>query len=194
MRKTANLVEPEGATTRTSRRQGDDGKTAADASAPCIFAGDPVSLPSPFRNCSPHASIQVFPADPARDPQGGRDRLAPADAARWHNPPGIRWNLRLFAARPPGIGENLPDRARGAGSRGRDRNAHADPAAGRAVARERPLRGLRQGNAAYQGPAWARPPLWPDQRGDDHRNLSQLCSLVQGLAAQPLPYPMEIPG
>jgi hypothetical protein len=49
--------------------------------------------------------------------------------------------------------------------------ADADAPVGRPVARERPLRRLRQGDAAHQGPARARDAVRPDQRGDDHRHL-----------------------
>src|SRR5262249_37948152 len=35
-----------------------------------------------------HASLTFFPADPARDAEGSRDRLAPVDAPRRHDPSG----------------------------------------------------------------------------------------------------------
>ena len=141
-----------------------------------------------------HASLPVFPADPARDPQGSRDRLAPAHAAGGHDPPGGGRHLRLPAPGLPGAAQGLPHRARGTGPRRRHRNADAHTAAGGTVARKRTLRGLRQGNAAHQGSARARSPLRTHQRGDDRRDLSRLCAIVQGFAAEPLPHPMEIPG
>ena len=55
----------------------------------------------------------------------------------------------------------------------RARSADADDPAGRSVARERALRGLRQGDAAHHRPARARHALRPDQRGADHRHLPQ---------------------
>ena len=60
------------------------------------------------------------------------------------------------------------------------------------MARERPLRGLRQGDAAHQGPPRARDALRADQRGDDHRDLPRLCALLQGPAAQSLSPAMEV--
>ena len=84
-------------------------------------------------------------------------------------------------------------RARGAEPLRRDRAADADDPVGRPVARERPLRRLRQGDAAHQGPARARHAVRPDQRGDDHRHLPRLCALLQGSAAQPLSHPVEVP-
>ena len=35
--------------------------------------------------------------------------------------------------------------------------------------------------------------VWADQRGNDHRDFSRLCAVLQGTAAQPLSHPMEIP-
>ena len=85
------------------------------------------------------------------------------------------------------------DRARGAEPLRRHRIADADHSVRRSLARKRALRGLRQGNAAHQGPPRARHAVRADQRGDDHRDLPFLRSLVQGSSAQPLPYPVEIP-
>ena len=34
----------------------------------------------------------------------------------------------------------------------------------------------------------------PDQRGNDHRDFPQLCAVLQGLAAESLSHPVEIPG
>ena len=70
------------------------------------------------------------------------------------------------------------DRPRGDGPGRRRRTADADPAAGRPVARERPLRRLRRGDAAHQGPPRPRAALRADQRGDDHRDLPRLCPLA----------------
>ena len=102
----------------------------------------------------------------------------------------------IYAFLPLGLRvlqEDLPDRARGAGPLGRDRDADADHPVGRALARERTLRRLRQGDAAHQGPPRARHALRSDQRGDDHRDLPRLCALVQGSAAQSLSHPVEVP-
>ena len=85
------------------------------------------------------------------------------------------------------------DRARGAEPRRRDRAVDADAAIGRSVARIRPLRRLRQGDAAHPRPPRARHALRSDQRGDDHRDLPRQRALVQGSAAQPLPHPVEVP-
>ena len=57
----------------------------------------------------------------------------------------------------------------------------------------RALRRLRQGDAAHPRPARPRHALRADQRGDDHRNLPRLGSLLQGSAAQSLPHPVEVP-
>ena len=76
---------------------------------------------------------------------------------------------------------------------GRDRTLDAHHPVGRSVARERALRGLRQGDAAHQGPPRARRALRADQRGDDHRHLPRVRALVQGSAAQPLSHPVEVP-
>src|SRR5665647_3709508 len=45
-----------------------------------------------------HAPVPIFPADPARNAEGGGDRLAPLDAARRHDAAGGRRHLRLPAA------------------------------------------------------------------------------------------------
>ena len=135
----------------------------------------------------------LFPAHPARDPERGGDRLAPADAARRHDAAGGGRHLRLPAARLPRLAEDLPDRARGAGPLRRHRAADADHPVGRPVARERALRRLRQGDAAHQGPPRARHALRADQRGNDHRDLPRLREVVQGSAAQSLSHPVEIP-
>ena len=65
--------------------------------------------------------------------------------------------------------QHRADRARGAGRGRRAGSADADDPAGRAVARERALRRLRQGDAAHPRPARARHAVRADQRGDDHR-------------------------
>ena len=101
--------------------------------------------------------------------------------------------LLLAAARQARARQGLPHRARGAGPRRRARNPDADHPVGRPVARERPLRRLRQGDAAHQGPAGPRHALRSDQRGDGDRDLPLLCEVVQGPAAQPLPHPVEVP-
>src|SRR5260221_14040471 len=91
------------------------------------------------------APVPVFPAAPAREPERGADRLAPADAARRHDPPVIGRDLFLAAAGAARVEAGRADRARGAGPLRRAGNPDADDPAGRAVARERALRGLRQG-------------------------------------------------
>ena len=75
----------------------------------------------------------------------------------------------------------------------RHRDADADAAAGRAVARERALRRLWSGDAALQGPPRARDALRADQRGADHADFPRRRAVVSRAAAQPLPYPMEVP-
>ena len=57
----------------------------------------------------------------------------------------------------------------------------------------RPLRRLRQGDAAHPRPARARHAVRADQRGDDHRDLPRQRALLQGSAAQSLSHPVEIP-
>ena len=159
------------------------------------------SRPIRFHSGSPQTSIlnrhhapdPLLPADPARDPEGGGDRLPPADAARRHDAAGGGRHLCLPAARAAGVAEDRADRARGAEPLGRHRAVDADHPVGGPVARERALRGLRQGDAAHQGPPRARHALRPDQRGDDHRDLPRLCALLQGPAAQPLSHPVEVP-
>src|SRR5450631_2459903 len=110
----------------------------------CIFGGNPLSL-----TCNPqrifkrnHAPVPLFPADPARYAERRRDRLAPADAARWHDAPGSGGHLRLPAARLPRAAKNLRDRARGAEPLRCHRAFDADHAVGGFVERERTLRGL----------------------------------------------------
>jgi len=56
------------------------------------------------------APVPFFPADPARHAKGGGNRLAPADAARRHGPPGGRRHLRLPAARDARAPQGGPDR------------------------------------------------------------------------------------
>ena len=87
----------------------------------------------------PHAPVPLFPADPARDPEGGRDCLPSADAAGRHDPAGGGRHLCLAAARLPRAQEDRADRARGAEPRRRDRASDAHVAARRPLARERPL-------------------------------------------------------
>src|SRR5271170_6065699 len=54
-----------------------------------------------------HAPFPLLPAEFTRDAEGGRDRLAPADAARRHDPPGGGRHLQLPAARLSRVAENL---------------------------------------------------------------------------------------
>ena len=174
------------------KRQKNTSPNSCPNSCPCVSGAVPVSLPrSLFARF--HAPFPVLPAQSARDPEGGGDRLPPADAARRHDPPGGGRDLCLPAARPAGADQGLPDRARGAGPLRRHRAFDADHPVRRSLARKRPLRGLWQGDAAHQGPPRARHALRPDQRGNDHGDLPHLRALVQGSAAQPLPHPMEVP-
>src|SRR6478752_2830246 len=80
----------------------------------CPFRFHSPRLPPPAVE-SPHASVPLFPADPARSAPRGGDRLAPADAARRYDAAGSRRDLRVPAARPAGAEKNLRDRARRAG-------------------------------------------------------------------------------
>src|SRR6187397_2502427 len=139
----------------------------------CKASGNGSSLPlrGSFPTVRRHANEPVFPAHHEGESFGGADRLAPADAARRPGPADQRRYLRLAAARLPGAEEHRAHRARGAGRVGRAGSADADHPVGRAVARERPLRRLRRGDAAHQGPPGPRDALRPNQRGDDHRAL-----------------------
>ena len=164
-----------------------------------LFFGRPIgsiprALSSRSESAEIHAPEPLLPADSSRDSEGGRGRVAPADAARRHDPPGSLGHLCLAASRTARRREDQPHRARGAESLRRDRASDADHPVRRPVARERTLRRLRQGDAAHQGPARPRHALRPDQRGDDHRHLPRLCPKLQGPAAQSLPYTMEVPG
>ena len=89
--------------------------------------------------------------------------------------------------------QDRADRARGAGPRRRARAPDAHHPAGRDLAGERPLRGLRQGDAAHQRPPRARDAVRPDQRGADHRDLPRRGEVLQGPAAHPLSHPVEVP-
>ena len=185
---------------------------------PKILAGCPISTQSPsclhalsratalakpraIRSCRRippmiHGSMllsRYFLPDPEGDAEGGGDRLASADAARRHAPAAGGRHLFLAAARLPRSEEDRADRARGAEPGRGARSADADHPVGRPLARERPLRRLRQGDAAHRRPPRARHALRPDQRGDDHRHLPRLCALVPRPAAQSLPYPVEVP-
>ena len=141
-----------------------------------------------------HAPFPLLPAHPQREPARGGDRLAPADAARRHDPPaggrasipGCR-SASACSTRSCQIVREEQDRA------GAIEILMPTHPVGRPLARERPLRRLRQGDAAHRGPARARHALRPDQRGDDHRHLPRLRQVLQGPAAQPLPHPVEVP-
>ena len=102
-------------------------------------------------------------------------------------------SLRLAAAGRAGPAQDLRHHPRGAGPRRRNRGAHADRPIGRSLARIRALRRLWQGDAAHPRPARARHVVRPDQRGDDHRDLPRLGTLLQGSAAQSLSHPVEVP-
>ena len=147
-------------------------------------------------DCDPtgfHAPLKLFSAHPARDAERGGNRLPQADAARGHDPPIQRGHLFLAAARLSRAQEHRADRSRGADAVGRHRDADADAAAGRAVARERALRRLWPGDAALQGPPRARDALRAHQRGVDYADFPRRRAVVSRAAAQPLPYPMEVP-
>ena len=140
-----------------------------------------------------HAPQPLFPAAAPRRSQGSRDRLAPADAPGRADPPSERRHLFLAAAWVPRSAQDRGDRARGAGPRRRARASHAHHPAGRDLAGERPLRSLRQGDAAHQRPPRARDAVRADQRGADHRDLPRRGEILQGPAAHPLSHPMEVP-
>ena len=147
-------------------------------SRPCVFAPDPVSLHRlPVSHRFPeltHAIVAVFSAHPERESERGGDRLASADAARRHDAAGGGRHLCLAAAGLAGAEEDRADRARGTEPRRRAGTADADAAAGRPLARKRPLRRLRSGDAAHHRPPQARIAVRADQRGNDHRDLPRL--------------------
>ena len=164
------------------------------AMKPCLpLRPAPIPVHSSPSDGTLHAAVALFPAHPQGESARGRHRLAPADAARRHDPPAGGRQLFLAAAGQARARQGVPDRARGAGPRRRARDPDADDPVGRSVARERPLRRLRQGDAAHQGQARARHAVWADQRGNGHRDLPLLREVLQGLAAQPLSHPVEIP-
>ncbi len=102
-------------------------------------------------------------------------------------------NLLLVAFGRARAGENRRDRARGAGSLGRDRDPDAHFAACRSLEGKRALRGLRQGDAAHRGSPRARHALRPDERGDGDRHLPLVRVVVPRDAAQSLSHPVEVP-
>ena len=139
------------------------------------------------------ASFRIFPAAAARESERGADRLAPADAARRDDPPVERRHLFLAAARAARPEKSRADRARGAGPRRCAGDPDADGAAGRAVARERALRRLRQGDAAHPRPARPRDAVRADQRGAGDRDRPRLDQELSRPAETALPHPVEIP-
>src|SRR5215472_11386035 len=72
------------------------------------------------------ASFRVLPAAAAREPKRGADRLAPADAARRHDPPVERRHLFLAAARVARPQKGGAHRTRRTGPRRRARDSDAD--------------------------------------------------------------------
>ena len=129
----------------------------------------------------------------ARKPERGADRLAPSDAARRHDPAIERRDLFLAAARPARSEAGRADRPRGAGPLRGAGNPDADDPAGRAVARERPLRRLRQGDAAHPRPARPRDAVRADQRGAGHRDRPRRDQELPRPAEEPLSHPVEVP-
>src|SRR5439155_22015992 len=123
-----------------------------------FFASHGIFAPAPVLDCSnreparSNAPLRVFPAAPAREPERGADRLAPLDAARRDDPAIIGRDLFLAAVGVARLEARRADRARGAGPLRRAGDPDADDPAGRALARKRTLRRLRQGDAAHQGP------------------------------------------
>ncbi len=109
------------------------------------------------------ARFPLFSAGSEGESFGRADRQPQADAACRAGPPDGGGDLRLAADRVPGPQEDRADRPRGAGSRGCDRDADADDPGGGPVARERPLRRLRAGNAADSRPSRSRDALRSDQ-------------------------------
>ena len=102
------------------------------------------------------ASFPLFPAGPQGGARRRADRVAPADAARGHDPAGGGGHLCLAAAGHARAEEDRADRARGEDRAGRDRTADADhcswPTCGARAAATTPT----AGDAAHQGPARAR--------------------------------------
>jgi hypothetical protein len=111
------------------------------------------SDPAEVEECPADASIP----EPDPDPQGsacrGADRLPPPHAAGGSRAADGGRHLRLAAGRAPRSEQHRQYRAGGAGRRGRAGSADAHDPAGDAVAGERALRGLREGDAAHPGPA-----------------------------------------
>ena len=161
---------------------------ALPAGAPSLWLRPP--QPSAV---APDAPFPLFPARAQGGAGRGRDRLPQADAARRHDPAALGRHLQLAAAGLRRAAEGRADRPRGDERGRRHRDPDADDPAGRPVARERPLRGLWQGDAAHQGPARARHALRADQRGERHRHLPPARPELPPAAAQPLPHPVEVP-
>ncbi len=110
-----------------------------------------------------------------------------------HDPPGQRRDLFLAAHGLQGAAQHRAHRARGTGPRRSHRHADADDPVGGSLARERPVRRLRRGDAPHHRPPQTRHALRSDQRGADHRHLPVVGLVLQGPAAHALPHPVEIP-
>src|SRR5688572_14197848 len=103
-----------------------------------------------------YAALPLFPAHPEGNAEGSGDRLAPAHATSRHAPTAVRRHLFLAAARLSRAEEDRGDRPRGAEPGRGPRGGDADDPVGGALARERPLRRLRQGDAPHHRPSRAR--------------------------------------
>ena len=135
---------------------------AAGAARADGSTGGPLQWPSlPRRNC-PHAPQPIPSGHRQGSPRRRRNRQPPADAARRHDPPPRLRPVHLVSAGPARAAQGGNHRARGNGSRRRDRNADADRSS-RGSCGKKPAAGQKFGPPAAedQGPQGSRSSATP---------------------------------
>ena len=160
-----------------------------------LDSGDGVSTVRAIPNTRKiRASFRIFPAAAAREPERGADRLAPADAARRHDPAVERRHLFLAAARVCACCKKVEQIVR----------EEQDRAGAQEILMPtiQPAELWRE-SGRYEDygkemlritrPARARDAVRADQRGAGHRDRPRRDQELSRPAEEPLPHPVEVP-
>jgi hypothetical protein len=145
------------------------------------------------RHRSTHESLPDLHLHAQGSARRRRDRQPPADDARRHDQAPGRRHLQLHAAGPARDPQGRGHHPRGDEPRRRHRTADAGGAAGRAVAGDRPLPGLRARADAREGPARPRLHHPAHQRRGHHRHRAPGTAQLQAAAAKFLSHPDQVP-
>ncbi len=140
-----------------------------------------------------HPDVRVVLAHAARRPRRRRSRQSQAVDPRRLRPTDRAWALQLVATRPAGAAQDRAGRARGDERDRRPGDPVPGPAAAGALRDDQPVDRVRRRHFSASGPPRQRLPAGPDPRRSLHLDGQRGVQLLQGLSADALPNPDQVP-